>query len=101
MILKLAQQSRLNSTIVCTFYIYSLTLKGNTLLCFRMCAYKLQGSELVYGHVFTFLQNLVMKEEMHIKFGLSFKSFTTFGFETNPITLCLMYPHVFTFWFSN
>ena len=34
---------------------------------------------------------------MRIEFGLSFKLLTTFGFETNPIPLCLVYPHVFTF----
>ena len=34
---------------------------------------------------------------MSIEFRLSFKPLSTFRFETNPIPLCLMYPHVFTF----
>ena len=38
-----------------------------------------------------------MREEMHIKFGLSFKVLTTLGYETNPISLRFVYPHVFTF----
>ena len=38
-----------------------------------------------------------MREEMSVKFRLSFKPLATFGFETNPIPLCLVYPHVFMF----
>ena len=38
-----------------------------------------------------------MRKEMRVEFRFSFKPLTTFGFETNPVSLCLMYPHMFTF----